>query len=269
MNIIICGSSGMLGHTLKKYLKNYYSIFTIDRSDINLENICINKLSNHIQSLFSKKDQSILINCVGLIKQRSVPDHQMIDINAVLPHKLAFVCNYLNIGMIHFSTDCVYSGARSSYTETDPHDATDIYGLSKSLGEPKTCAVFRTSIIGEELNNKLSLVEWVKSNKNGSIKGFVNHFWNGMTCLQVGKLIQQTIDKKILWSGTKHFYSNTVNKYELVCLINEIYNLRIKIEPKEDSLSLNRTIASHKDISSFNIPSLKDQIIEMKEFYAS
>lgn len=269
MNIIICGSSGMLGHTLKKYLSKYYSVVKIDRSDIDLECVSLKKLSNHIQCLLSKEQKTILINCVGLIKQRSISDYQMIDINAVLPHKLALICGSLNVNMIHFSTDCVYAGSKGSYVETDPHDATDLYGLSKSLGEPHSCSVLRTSIIGEELNNKLSLVEWVKSNKNGHIKGFTNHLWNGVTCLQAGKLIRQIIDSQMFWSGTKHFYSNTMSKYDLVCAINDIYCLNIEIEPKEDKVSINRTIASNQDISGYNIPNLRNQIIEMKEFYAT
>lgn len=268
MNIIVCGSSGMLGHTLKKYLSAYYSVSKIDRSDMDLENVCIKKLSNHIQNLLSK-EETTLINCAGLIKQRSVADYQMIDINSVLPHKLASICNSLGCNMIHFSTDCVYSGTKGSYTETDPHDATDLYGLSKSLGEPKACSVIRTSIIGEELTNKLSLVEWVKSNQNGSIQGFINHLWNGMTCLQAGKLIQKIIDKNLFWCGTKHFHSNSINKYSLVSIINDVYSLNIDIQPNRDKLSLDRTIASNENISCYNIPNLKNQITEMKDFYAS
>jgi len=269
MKIIICGSSGMLGNTLKKYLSSYYSVDKIDRSDMDLMNIDTNILLNYVKSIIAADTDTTLINCVGLIKQRSVPDHEMIDINATLPHKLAYVCNNLNIKMIHFSTDCVYSGGKGSYVETDNHDATDIYGLSKSLGEPKTCSTIRTSIIGEETQNKLSLVEWVRSNKNKSIKGFTNHLWNGITCLQAGKIIRQIIDRHLFWNGTRHIYSNIVNKYELVSAINEIYELNISIEPTQDTLVINRTISSNLDISNFNIPPLKNQIKEMKEFYAS
>jgi len=267
MNIIICGSSGMLGHTLKKYLKNHYPVSTIDRSNLNFHNVNSQALSDHIKSL-CQNQTTLLVNCVGLIKQRSVTDYEMIDINAVLPHKLAHICNNLSIKMIHFSTDCVYSGKKGLYTETDQHDATDIYGLSKSLGEPKSCSVIRTSIIGEELTNKLSLVEWVKSNKNQSIKGFTNHFWNGVTCLQAGKIIKYILENDLFWSGTKHFYSDILDKYTLVSIINNIYNLNISIKPIEDVSSINRTLSSNLDILPFNIPVLYEQIKEMKSFYA-
>jgi dTDP-4-dehydrorhamnose reductase len=268
MNIIVCGSSGMLGHTVKKFLDNYYSVFKIDRSDINLSNVNIQTLTNHLKCLLCT-DNTVLINCVGLIKQRSVSDYDMIDINASFPHKLACVCEHLNIKMIHFSTDCVYSGSKGMYIETDKHDAADIYGRSKSLGEPRSCSVVRTSIIGEEKNNKLSLVEWVKSNQNGSIKGFTNHFWNGITCLQAGKLIHEIIQKQLFWSGVRHFHSNTVSKYQLVSIINNIYNLNIDIVAIQDETSINRTLSSRFGMRSINIPSLENQIQEMKEFYAS
>jgi dTDP-4-dehydrorhamnose reductase len=269
MNIIVVGSSGMLGHTVKKYLDRYYSVFKLDRSDLNLTNVDITTLENHIKYLSYSDEKTILVNCAGLIKQRNVSDHDMIDINATLPHKLAHVCEHLNIKMIHFSTDCVYSGTKGMYIETDKHDAVDIYGQSKSLGEPKCCSVIRTSIIGEEQRNKLSLVEWVKSNKNGSIKGFTNHLWNGITCLQAGKLIHEIVQKQLFWFGVRHIHSNTVNKHQLVSIINNIYNLNIDIVATEDLTPINRTLSSTHNMQNMNIPSLENQIQEMKEFYAS
>lgn len=271
MNIIVCGSSGMLGYTVQKYLNQYYCVSTINRSDVDCNNVSIQQLSDYIASLSHPDtlNNTVLINCIGVIKQRKVADHEMIEINSVLPHKLSLVCNSLNIRMIHFTTDCVYSGNKGLYTENDYHDATDIYGLSKSLGEPQTCSVIRTSIIGEETNNKLSLVEWVKSNANGKINGFTNHFWNGVTCLQAAKIIRKMIEDNLFWSGTRHLYSDVVTKYELVSLISNIYDLKIIIHPKKDTVSINRTLSSNLDISHFAIPFLKNQIKEMKDFYAN
>lgn len=265
MNILIFGSNGMLGSTLKKYFENKYSIISHTRQDIDLANCSSYELQEYTAS--SKPD--IVLNCVGLIKQRpNIYNDEMISINSVLPHRLSRICENLSIKMIHFSTDCVYDGNKGNYVESDDHNAKDLYGISKSLGEPMSCTVIRSSIIGEENYNKLSLVEWVKSKRNQEINGFVNHFWNGMTCLQMGKVVEKIIKHHMFWFGTKHFYSNSLNKFELVSIINNIYDLNIKIKPVQDSCSIDRTLNSLYDISDFGISNLYDQIKEMKYFHA-
>jgi dTDP-4-dehydrorhamnose reductase len=193
-------------------------------------------------------------------------DLNAILVNSVFPHILANVCEKLNINLIHPTTDCVYIGNKGNYTEKDEHDIQDVYGRTKSLGEPKNCMVIRTSIIGEETDNKRSLVEWVKSQKNKEINGFNNHLWNGITCLEWVKFVSYIIETNSFWIGTKHIFSpNIVNKYELLNLINKIYNLNIIVKEISANETIDRTLNS---IYSFNyeIPNLKIQIEEMKNF---
>ena len=40
---------------------------------------------------------------------------------------------------------------------------------------------------------KKSLLEWVISKKNSTINGFINHFWNGVTCLTLSNIIKNII----------------------------------------------------------------------------
>lgn len=267
MRILILGSSGMLGKTLVDYFdkQKEYEVLGINRSVIDFSNVLYNDLFNKIESY----KPSIILNSVGLIKQRkNISDHEMIEINAVLPHKLSDISNSLGVKLIHFTTDCVYDGKKGKYTENDISNATDIYGKSKSLGEPETCTVIRTSIIGEEQTNKLSLVEWVKSQNNKNINGFTNHFWNGVTCVQLAKIVNQIIKENLFWDGVKHIYSNIVNKYDLVNYINNEYNLNIHINPVEAIESIDRSLFSNYSIDNFSIPNIDQQIKEMKDFYA-
>lgn len=118
--------------------------------------------------------------------------------------------------MIHPTTDCVFSGKKGGYVETDVHDELGSYGMSKSLGEPVGCTCIRTSIIGRELFNKKSFLEWVISNNNGTISGWSNHMWNGITCLEYCGVIEKIINEHLFWSGVKHIYSPTsVSKHEM------------------------------------------------------
>lgn len=269
MNIAILGSSGMLGGTLSKYfLSTNNKVLNINRSNINLSNININDLYDKINNYSIKDNINVIINAVGIIKQRSdTSSHEIIEINAVLPHKLSKICEDLNIKLIHITTDCVYNGITGKYTETDKHNATDLYGRSKSLGEPENCTVIRTSIIGEETKNKLSLVEWVKANTGGNINGFTNHLWNGMTCLQLSKVIHQIISENQFWLGVRHLYSDTINKYQLVSYINDIYDLNIKINPMNDVNSIDRSLSSNYSIENWNIPKIHQQILDMRNFH--
>lgn len=265
MKILIVGSTGMLGSTLKEYFKSVnYNVLTLDRYDLDLADCSRVELEEKI----IEKGCDILINCAGLIKQRKgVSTADFISVNSLLPHRMSDICEKEDIKMIHFTTDCVFDGKIGDYTENDTHSVYDDYGRSKSMGEPKNCTVIRTSIIGEEEENKLSLLEWVKSNKGNEIDGYKNHLWNGLTCLQLSKLMKYIIDNDLYWDGVKHIFSNQVNKYDLVKMINEIYELGIKIHPTNGPTLVNRTLDTVYDIDIFKIPNLYRQIKETKDFH--
>jgi dTDP-4-dehydrorhamnose reductase len=180
---------------------------------------------------------------------------------------LANVCEYYDVKMIHPTTDCVYSGNKGKYSENDNYDVYDVYGMTKALGEPKNCTVIRTSIIGEEVNQGRSLIEWVKSEKNKTVYGFTNHFWNGVTCLEFAKICKKMIDQNMFWVGTRHLHSNTLNKKELVELISNSFNLNVTVVEKQTEKSCDRSITTiYEDLSKFEIPTLENQLNELKNF---
>ena len=136
--------------------------------------------------------------------------------------------------------------------------------MSKSLGELCKATIIRTSIIGEEVFNKRSLLEWVKSNRNKEINGYTNHFWNGVTCLQLSKIIENIISKNKYWIGIRHIFSpRAVSKYELVKIINKVYNLNIIVNEFKTENKVDKTITTINDLE-FEIPDLEDQIMETK-----
>lgn len=212
----------------------------------------------------------IVINCIGMIKPEvdKYGVKSAIEVNSIFPHVLANICEELQFPLIHITTDCVFSGKKGNYTEKDPHDALDVYGKTKSLGEPENCTVIRTSIIGEEVGQARSLVEWIKSNAGKTVNGFTNHLWNGVTCLQLSKVVEQIARRSSFWKGVRHVYSPTaVNKLELVKMVNDIYNLGITVIPTQAKEACDRTLTN--DIlthSGYDIPELYIQIQEMKEF---
>jgi dTDP-4-dehydrorhamnose reductase len=269
MNIYVLGSKGMLGKYVTTYLSDYYNIINLNRSDIDASTISENELNEKLVRL-GLKEGDVVINCIGTIKPMvdSLGDLNAIKVNSVFPRILANVCENLNVKMIHPTTDCVFTGFKGSYTENDIHDISDVYGRTKSLGEPGNCTVIRTSIIGEEVGQGRSLVEWIKSNKGNTVFGFTNHIWNGVTCLQFGKICKKIIDGNLFWSGIKHLHSNSLNKKELVETISDVYDLNITVTPKETPTMCDRSLSTIfiENLNKMNIPDLKTQIIEMKEF---
>jgi dTDP-4-dehydrorhamnose reductase len=223
MKIFVFGASGMLGQYLTKYLSYYFEVIPITRYEIDLS-----KEISSITQKYTFNSSDVIINAAGVIKQRDYSSEELIRVNSLFPHFLA----RLGCNVIHITTDCVFSGNTGHYDEDSPHDCIDDYGKSKSLGECKELTVIRTSIIGEEVNNKKSLLEVIRSNKHSTINGFINHFWNGITCLELAKQIRSIIELKSYWKGVRHFHSpDTVSKFQLVSYINEIYELGNKVNP--------------------------------------
>jgi dTDP-4-dehydrorhamnose reductase len=268
MKIIVLGSTGMLGRYVEKYLSKEFELISINRDKLDASKSDIDKIKNcFIENNLNEGD--VVINCIGTIKPRvdQLGDLNAIIVNSVFPRYLSEVAKDLKLKVIHPTTDCVYTGSKGNYDEDDVYDVNDVYGMSKAMGEVKEVCIVRTSIIGEEINNGRSLVEWVKSESGNSIFGYTNHYWNGVTCLQFAKICKHIIDNNLFWEGIRHLHSNKLNKYELVSLINDIYSLNISISMKETDLPCDRSITSKYTFEDFNIPSLRTQIFEMKEFY--
>ena len=270
MKVIIFGSNGMLGNYVKSYFTNKkYEIVGLTRKDYDLINTHIDSLDIFLNKL-NLIENDIIINCAGIIPQSSAYrdlDKQMYyKINGIFPIILSALCDKYKLKMIHITTDCVFSGKIGNYSETSLHDEINDYGVSKSLGELCKATIIRTSIIGEEINNKRSLLEWVKSNIGKEINGFNNHYWNGVTCLELSKIIEKIIINNLFWNGVRHFFSPTiVSKYELVRIINDIYELNIKINKYETDI-IDKSLKTNYSIDDYYIPELSLQIKELKNY---
>lgn len=264
MKIFIFGSNGMLGTYVNKYLSNYFTIVPLTRLNYDLFKLNIHSLEELLFNYNLEKDD-VIINCAGVIpqasKQRSLNSKLYFTINSLFPVILSQLCDKYGAKMIHITTDCVFSGKDGLYNELSEHDETNDYGMSKSLGELCNATIIRTSIIGEELTNKRSLLEWVKSNEGREINGYINHFWNGVTCLQLSQIIYKIIQDNLYWEGVRHIFSpRSVSKFELVSMINEIYDLNINILPFETE-KVDKTLTTiYESNSLFNIPDLEEQI---------
>ncbi len=189
------------------------------------------------------------VNAVGVIKQVPLAKNVIttLSVNSIFPHQLNELSEKFQFRLINISTDCVFSGEKGNYSESDLADAHDLYGKSKYLGEvvAGSCLTLRTSIIGRELKTSNSLVEWFLSNRGRSVKGFVNAIYTGFPTVVLADILSNIIENYPNLCGLYHVSSEPINKFNLLNHINEAYQAEIKIEPFEDFV-IDRSLDSNK-----------------------
>lgn len=279
MQILILGGAGMLGHKLFQRLRASHAQTActirdtlasspLSRIDLFRHGGVIDGIDASdfaaIQDLIAQEKPSVVVNCIGVVKQRAQAKQSIpsIEINALLPHRLAESCRRAGARLIHFSTDCVFSGRRGNYTEDDVSDAEDLYGRTKYLGE-LVCGgalTLRTSIIGRELRHDESLLEWfLRENRlvragatcsegrrdPESVRGFTRAIYAGVTTNYLARVVESLIDEHPHLSGLYQVAAQPISKFDLLRLLREAYRLDIEITP-DSSLFCDRSMKGDK-----------------------
>lgn len=280
MKVLILGASGMLGSAMMGLLASgdidihgtvraAKPSFTSNPNIFIHENINANDFDS-IKSIFIKVAPDIVINCIGIIKQLedSYDPLVAIPLNSVLPHQLAKICVESRARLIHFSTDCVFSGRMGGYDEGDFPDANDLYGRSKYLGEVDYpgCVTLRTSIIGHELNSSNSLIDWFLS-QEGAVKGYKNAIFSGLPTNEMARVIRDYVIPNPGLRGLYHVSVDPISKYDLLKLVSDVYGKIIEIIP-DDSVKIDRSLNSKKfcEATGFKSKPWPQLIKEMYEF---
>lgn len=283
IKVLVLGASGMLGNAVMRLFAQSpgYEVLGSARSTsacrqlpgdlfdrvicgVNVEQI------DSLTGVFSKAKPDVVINCIGLVKQLPETDDPLsaIPINALLPHRLARLCDLAGARLVHVSTDCVFSGAKGMYTESDMSDATDLYGRSKYLGEVDCphAITLRTSIIGHELNGAQSLVGWFLGQQAG-VRGFRRAIFSGLPTVELARLIRDHVIPHPELHGLYHVSAQPVNKFDLLTLIANAYGKTIDITP-DDKVTINRSLDSSRfrDVTGYQPPPWPELVRSMREF---
>lgn len=261
MRVLILGGNGMLGHKLLQVFdKNFDTFGTVRNSKIDFESEKIiknSKIINNVDALNIKQinnlleelQPNVIVNAIGVIKQKKDSKDVLnnIEINALLPHKIAHIANGVGARFINISTDCVFDGQKGMYVEDDLPNAIDVYGKTKYLGEVirENCLTIRTSIIGRELETSNGLVEWFLSNKGNKIKGYKNAIFSGFPTITLANILTDIINKQKNLHGLFHISSKPINKYDLLNLIKSKLDYDIEIE-QFDGFYIDRSLDSSK-----------------------
>ena len=223
---------------------------------------------NTLMRAFAVTRPQVVVNCVGVVKQLTAAKDPLLSIslNSLLPHQLADVCQAVGARLIHISTDCVFSGRRGMYRESDPSDAEDLYGRSKYLGEVGRpgCLTIRTSIIGRELGTQNGLVEWFLSNRGRTVHGYEKAIFSGLTTNALSTLILDLVQNYPDLSGVYQVAADPINKYDLLELLNAAYQAGATIE-RDGSVAIDRSLDAtrFREATSFTAPSWPDMIAAM------
>lgn len=243
--IAVLGAAGMLGHKMYQQLYRAFpgAIGIVrrlpDRWPLSGEIVSGVDAAewDRFSATLRRVRPHFTVNCIGIIKQR--PDAQnpaaLIAINALLPHRLAALCGEWGGRLIHFSTDCVFSGSRGGYREDDDSDARDLYGKTKFLGEVRAAntLVLRTSIIGRECTGRRSLLEWFLAQRGQTVRGFSHVIWSGVTTNHAACLVGQIIRGHPGLTGLYQVAGNPISKYDLLNRLRIAFALPVEIVPDE------------------------------------
>ena len=273
MKILILGSTGMIGHTFFSYLSkiNDFEVCSTQRKiNSNKKLFYFDALNfDGLHDILNIFLPDVVINCIGITKHsKDIKDrYKTIMINSLLPWKLKNLSDIYNFRFIHISTDCVFNGRKGNYLETDINDENDFYGKSKSLGEISdvtNCVTVRTSTIGHEKINKYGLLEWFLSQT--SCKGFTKAIFSGLPTIVLIQIIKEHILMNKNLFGLFHIGAIPIAKYDLLKLINHVYERKINIIA-DDTIEINRSLNSDKfkSITDFKVPSWPELIKIMKE----
>ena len=271
--ILILGSTGMLGHQVVNYFLKFDDYDVVDiafRSKLREETIISDATDRtEFEKVVTELAPDFIVNCIGVLIHGSNNVENAIYLNAYLPHQLKKISKNIGAKLIHISTDCVFSGDKGGYIETDVKDGKGVYSQTKKLGEIEDDAnlTLRTSIIGPELkDNGEGLFHWFM-NQQGDITGFTRAIWSGVTTIELAKAVKWSIDNDI--TGLYHVTNNTsISKYDLLKLFQKYTKKDINIKSSSGK-DVDKSFIDTRLLMDYEISSYDQMISDMVSLIAN
>lgn len=282
MRVLVLGASGMLGSAMLRLLsqqRDWNAYGTLRSPNLALQEFAPRAHLLHgihadqpdsLMTAFTQSRPQVVINCVGLVKQLANSDDPLeaIPINALLPHRLARLCELAQARLVHISTDCVFSGRQGNYRESELPDAEDLYGRSKLLGEvsDRHAITLRTSIIGHELGRNHGLIGWFLS-QQGIVKGYTEAIFSGLPTCELARVVRDFVIPNTQLHGLYHVAAEPISKHNLLQIVNREYGKNLQIEP-DDQVKINRSLdaSRFREATGYVAPAWSDLIAKMYEF---
>jgi len=268
--VVVLGSLGMAGHIMAEVLDKTgdYEVFGIARQSGNYVDKVLDVTdAEALERYLEEVHPSYVINCVGALVSQSKNDvSTAILLNSFLPHFLSKLGDALNYKLIHFSTDCVFSGKEGQYTEESYRDGDDNYARSKALGEvinDKDLTI-RTSIIGPELKiNGTGLLDWFFK-QTDMVNGYTQAYWSGVTTLELAKATVAFLKQDI--TGLYQLCpDDKISKFELLKLFSKIWEKKLEVIPFEN-YTVDKSLVCTRTDFNYETPEFEKMLIETKQW---
>lgn len=272
MKFLILGCNGMAGHMVSLYLHDQgYEVEGYARKESSFVNTITGDARNIqlLRETIEKGNYRAVVNCIGVLNKFAENDHEAaVYLNSYIPQFLTKITENTDSQIIHISTDCVFSGSRGGYAESDLPDGELFYDRSKALGEivNKKDVTFRMSIIGPDMNRDgIGLINWFMQQK-GRVKGYKNAIWTGQTTLQLAKTIENAAIQRV--HGLYHMVpEESISKYDML----QLFNMYLRPEPievvPEENFKIDKSLKrTNYELFSYKIPGYEQQIRELGEW---
>ena len=210
-----------------------------------------------ITTILEKYRPNVVINCVGMVKERVVPETAFITVNALGPWHLRHECERVGTKLLQVSTDCVFAGKLKyplTYNESHFANPTDVYGRSKLLGEAGHVTV-RSSFIGQ---GKYGLLHWLLTTKTDTLNGYINAMWSGLTAPVLADVLYEISQHMDKYPNLIHVHGECISKFSLLGMLNQRFRLGKFIQPVDKPV-INRCLSSNYEQPA-EIPMLPDAI---------
>ena len=287
--ILFAGGSSLLASSWIRSLDhNYNYILSSHKKKIKNKKFRVISLDystvDKVLSQLKKHNVKILINCIGLtnIEECETNIDKALNSNTYIPKVLSKACDEGNIKFVHISTDHLYDGKKSYYSEKTPKSPLNIYGETKSKAEDEVLNNNKKSIIvrtnffgwGPSYKNSFSdkILKHLESEKKIDLFGDV--FYTPISIHELKKQILNLIELNA--SGIFNISSNErISKYDFGCRIARIFGYSTDLIINSSIDNCKGLVLRPKDMSLSNhklttytgkvIPSIDKQLELLKK----
>jgi dTDP-4-dehydrorhamnose reductase len=132
MKILLIGKNGQVGWELHRTLAPLAEVVAVDYPEINLAD------TPALRALVAATNPDVVVNAAAYtaVDKAETETELCRQVNAVAPGVLAEAAKKLGALMVHYSTDYIFDGAKTSpYVETDAPNPLGAYGRTKLEGD--------------------------------------------------------------------------------------------------------------------------------------